>query len=721
MSELAAILLGFAAGAVGGPDGRRRRDPVRARARDLPRPVASCEAEATSLLAIIPVAVVGAWRQHGYGNVRLRDGLVIGALSPVGRADRGGGRRTPSRSARSRSASPAWSCSSPRQLVRARLARRGRRQPSTLTKDLQRPLDARRGRRRDASPRAFAAGRAARAARLAPRARRRSRAASGTPKIDDVGLDARRVDRRPAAARQGPRPGGRALAWSSARRSTWWSSAYSARGRDDPGLAHRAAHHLLVAPRFVDQLLRAGQHGADRRAQPLREVDPGGVEAARVVGGRDAARDDRVHQPRAVEVRAQPVLDARRRARRRSPRSGQTRPPPMLVVCSTDTSRERGAVAVAGRAQRLRDLRRGEDAAVAVERRAASRPRAPPGRPPRSWTGCDVRSRITSSPPGRTCSRNAIALHIVPEGRKSAASLPSSSATRSCSAFTVGSSKRCSSPTSASAIACRIAARGPRLRVAEEVDGLHLNRVAATAGRPRAPPRRPLAARRRARSSGKCSSTRAAGRVRDRASSAASARRIAVGELVGSGACVRHCTPRRRRPRAARPRADTTGMQPASIASATDSPKPSWRRPARTRPRAGRAFSSACSTQPVSVTLAGAAARSSSADVVDPTCRRARTRRRAGGPQPGRTASSPLRSRLRRSTIPTVSARRSRPPCGQLAERIRHAVVDDRHPRRGDAPTFASISRAAVVGVCDQPSRAAHHPAADAAASAARC
>ena len=42
------------------------------------------DAEATSLLAIIPVAVVGAWRQHGYGNVQLRDGLAIGVLSAAG-------------------------------------------------------------------------------------------------------------------------------------------------------------------------------------------------------------------------------------------------------------------------------------------------------------------------------------------------------------------------------------------------------------------------------------------------------------------------------------------------------------------------------------------------------------------------------------------------------------------------------------------------------------
>ncbi len=42
------------------------------------------EAEATSLLAIVPVALVGAWRQHGYGNVRLREGAIIGALAIPG-------------------------------------------------------------------------------------------------------------------------------------------------------------------------------------------------------------------------------------------------------------------------------------------------------------------------------------------------------------------------------------------------------------------------------------------------------------------------------------------------------------------------------------------------------------------------------------------------------------------------------------------------------------
>lgn len=39
------------------------------------------EAEATSLLAIVPVALVGSWRQRRYGNLNVGDAAVIGALS----------------------------------------------------------------------------------------------------------------------------------------------------------------------------------------------------------------------------------------------------------------------------------------------------------------------------------------------------------------------------------------------------------------------------------------------------------------------------------------------------------------------------------------------------------------------------------------------------------------------------------------------------------------
>ena len=42
------------------------------------------EAEATSLLAVVPVALVGAWRQEHYGNVALKEAAVIGALSGLG-------------------------------------------------------------------------------------------------------------------------------------------------------------------------------------------------------------------------------------------------------------------------------------------------------------------------------------------------------------------------------------------------------------------------------------------------------------------------------------------------------------------------------------------------------------------------------------------------------------------------------------------------------------
>lgn len=42
------------------------------------------EGESTSLLMIVIVALVGAYRQNAYGNLALREALVIGALSPLG-------------------------------------------------------------------------------------------------------------------------------------------------------------------------------------------------------------------------------------------------------------------------------------------------------------------------------------------------------------------------------------------------------------------------------------------------------------------------------------------------------------------------------------------------------------------------------------------------------------------------------------------------------------
>ena len=58
--------------------------------------------------------------------------------------------------------------------------------------------------------------------------------------------------------------------------------------------------------------------------------------------------------------------------------------------------------------------------------------------------------------PGFVCSRQAMALAMVAEGRKMLAALPSKEATCVCKALVVGSSPRCSSPTAAWAIACRM-------------------------------------------------------------------------------------------------------------------------------------------------------------------------------------------------------------------------------------------------------------------------
>jgi uncharacterized protein len=83
VSSVAAAVMGFAGGMVGGllgVGGGILFVPALAIFLD----ESQVEAEATSLLAIVPVAIVAVWRQLGYGNVQVREGLVIGALSPLG-------------------------------------------------------------------------------------------------------------------------------------------------------------------------------------------------------------------------------------------------------------------------------------------------------------------------------------------------------------------------------------------------------------------------------------------------------------------------------------------------------------------------------------------------------------------------------------------------------------------------------------------------------------
>lgn len=83
MSEIGAAILGLVGGLLGGLLGVGG-GIVFVPALTIFLDEAQVDAEATSLLAIVPVAIVAVWRQLGYGNIRVREGLLIGALSPVG-------------------------------------------------------------------------------------------------------------------------------------------------------------------------------------------------------------------------------------------------------------------------------------------------------------------------------------------------------------------------------------------------------------------------------------------------------------------------------------------------------------------------------------------------------------------------------------------------------------------------------------------------------------
>jgi uncharacterized protein len=83
MEYVAAALLGFVGGTLGGLVGVGG-GIVFVPALAIFLDQSQVRAEATSLLAIVFVAALGAWRQRGYGNVRVRDGLILGVLAPVG-------------------------------------------------------------------------------------------------------------------------------------------------------------------------------------------------------------------------------------------------------------------------------------------------------------------------------------------------------------------------------------------------------------------------------------------------------------------------------------------------------------------------------------------------------------------------------------------------------------------------------------------------------------
>ena len=83
MDLILAAIFGFAGGMIGGlvgVGGGILFVPALVIFLDEPQ----VRAEATSLLAIVIVSIAGTWRQRRYGNVRLGDAAVIGALSIAG-------------------------------------------------------------------------------------------------------------------------------------------------------------------------------------------------------------------------------------------------------------------------------------------------------------------------------------------------------------------------------------------------------------------------------------------------------------------------------------------------------------------------------------------------------------------------------------------------------------------------------------------------------------
>jgi uncharacterized protein len=83
MSEIAAILIAMAGGVTGGIVGVGG-GVLFVPALTIFLGLTQVEAESTSLLMIVIVALVGAFRQNAYGNVNVRAALVVGTLSPLG-------------------------------------------------------------------------------------------------------------------------------------------------------------------------------------------------------------------------------------------------------------------------------------------------------------------------------------------------------------------------------------------------------------------------------------------------------------------------------------------------------------------------------------------------------------------------------------------------------------------------------------------------------------
>ena len=239
----------------------------------------------------------------------------------------------------------------------------------------------------------------------------------------------------------------------------------------DPGLPERPAEHLLPAPRLVDQLARAGEHRPDRRPQALGEVDPGGVEPARVI-----APPTRPTRPPRSSIARRPYAPATRAG-------GRPRARPDRLRAAT-RGRRRGSSSARPTRASIAACTAWPRAVRGLELLGVKMPPAPSstrtispdstaGPPASELIGCEVRSRTHLVAAGRACSETRSRCTSSRWAGIPPPACRATSATRSSSACVVGSSPRCSSADHSRSDRRPHALCRPGLGVAVQVDRRH--------------------------------------------------------------------------------------------------------------------------------------------------------------------------------------------------------------------------------------------------------
>ena len=229
--------------------------------------------------------------------------------------------------------------------------------------------------------------------------------------------------------------------------------------RDDARLAQCAAEHLLVAPRLLDQRGRARQEAPSGAPRPF-------VKSSQAVSKPAAISAAGTPDATTAFISRAPSMCSRRSGLLRDPDHARAAAPaatPGRPTCSSSARPTRAASAACsglGRSQRAPHVVAREHAQRACPAGESSPPRTPPGPPASAMIGCERTVQDRLVPAGADVQPEGDLVAHRPGGQEHRRLHPSSAATRAHSSVTVGSSKRCSSPTSASAIALRMAGVG---------------------------------------------------------------------------------------------------------------------------------------------------------------------------------------------------------------------------------------------------------------------